>query len=598
MSRRQDKQTTRDNAVKQIADDLCAQSASDEAATFLIGAGLSVTAGIPLAPALVIHAIKTFPNLCQGIAPNQPGAYGAMMSKLTPKQRRAMLKPHIDKAKLNWGHIALASLMAERYVGRVMSVNFDPVLARACGLLGLYPAIYDFGAAPASNVKDLAEPAIIHLHGQSSGFVQLNAGGDTAAHVSKLKPVITASIQNRLLVVIGYSGHSDGVVDALSSAYDDHTRLYWVDIAETPSQTVSDFLTGKPYAHFVGGADADRFLLDLVQEVARRKEMNWTPKVFHDPIGHLLDGMRPVADFPVTSKDTDDILKSWRENMALMKTYHDTEFSEGRRVETLQIQGDAEQLRVETAQRSNTPNPALIRAAYWDEVERADIAGDVAKGSLDDAPRLFRVAIEGYERAINLVPDPHEALNNWGTVLSDMALRESGTASLQLLGEARIKYEAALSLVPQHVNALQNLGNVLGRMGVILKGADGENLLLEARTRLEAALEIEPFHENALNNWGAVLLALARETDGSKRQELLKQADSRLMACDEFSPGIGSYPLACIRAYTGQLEECRRYLLRADEYDLLPERSFLEKDTDLDSVRGLPWFAEILALAK
>ena len=40
-----------------------------------------------------------------------------------------------DGAGINWGHIALAQMMRAGYVDRVLTVNFDTILHRACTLL-------------------------------------------------------------------------------------------------------------------------------------------------------------------------------------------------------------------------------------------------------------------------------------------------------------------------------------------------------------------------------------------------------------------------------------------------------------------------------
>ncbi|MBC8674074.1 hypothetical protein H2136_13025 [Aeromonas hydrophila] len=57
----------------------------------------------------------------------------------------------------------------------MLTFNFDNLLARSCGLLGLYPATYDFTAANLNLYHLIDNPAVVHLHGQSHGFAQLNS---------------------------------------------------------------------------------------------------------------------------------------------------------------------------------------------------------------------------------------------------------------------------------------------------------------------------------------------------------------------------------------------------------------------------------------
>ncbi|MEJ6708158.1 MAG: hypothetical protein QNK92_04990 [Amylibacter sp.] len=56
----------------------------------------------------------------------------------------------------------------------------------------------------------MAEPAIIHLHGQSSGLVLLNSTEDINEHRKRLRPILSETVNDCLTVVIGYSGSADG----------------------------------------------------------------------------------------------------------------------------------------------------------------------------------------------------------------------------------------------------------------------------------------------------------------------------------------------------------------------------------------------------
>jgi hypothetical protein len=60
------------------------------------------------------------------------------MKLLSPNERRDLLAPYLMKASINWAHIALAQFMNEKFIERARTVNFDNLMARACGLLSLY----------------------------------------------------------------------------------------------------------------------------------------------------------------------------------------------------------------------------------------------------------------------------------------------------------------------------------------------------------------------------------------------------------------------------------------------------------------------------
>lgn len=131
--------------IRKIAERLKSAQGRERAAHFLIGAGCSISAGIPSAADLIKRIHKDYPAHCADLAPNKRNSYGACMALLSLNERRDLIKPYLENAKINWGTIALAQLIVKGFVSRVLTVNFDLVLENACGLLGLQPAVYCSG---------------------------------------------------------------------------------------------------------------------------------------------------------------------------------------------------------------------------------------------------------------------------------------------------------------------------------------------------------------------------------------------------------------------------------------------------------------------
>lgn len=74
------------------------------------------------------------------------------------------LKPIPDQSvKVNWAHIAIAQLMKEGYIDRLLTVNFDPLVVKACAMVRLYPAVYDFAASQYFKPAYIPMPAVFHL---------------------------------------------------------------------------------------------------------------------------------------------------------------------------------------------------------------------------------------------------------------------------------------------------------------------------------------------------------------------------------------------------------------------------------------------------
>jgi hypothetical protein len=81
---------------------------------------------------------------------------------------------------------------------------------------------------------------------------------------------------------------------------------------------------------------------------------------------------------------------------------------------------------------------------------------------------------------------------------------------------------------------------------------------------------------------------------GDEKTSFFDQAEKLLKKAEELLPGRGSYNLACLYALNKDPNECLKWLKKSRETKYLPGRSHLEKDTDLNNVRDLPWFKEFI----
>jgi hypothetical protein len=80
------------------------------------------------------------------------------------------------------------------------------LVVRACALLGLFPAVYDFAASQLYRPEDIQGNAVIYLHGQSTGFVLMNTDEEVKRHSERMAPVFQAAGQRRTWLVAEYSG--------------------------------------------------------------------------------------------------------------------------------------------------------------------------------------------------------------------------------------------------------------------------------------------------------------------------------------------------------------------------------------------------------
>lgn len=131
-------------SLSEIAETIANARERGKRCALLRGAGCSITAGIPPASGFVDEIRAKYPRK-YGRAEHK--TYGECMAALTLGERRDLIARYVDQAKVNWAHICIALLMQRGYVDWVLTTNFDPLVVRACAMLGEYPAVYDIAAS-------------------------------------------------------------------------------------------------------------------------------------------------------------------------------------------------------------------------------------------------------------------------------------------------------------------------------------------------------------------------------------------------------------------------------------------------------------------
>src|SRR5207248_4258643 len=264
-----------------------------KACTLLIGAGCSVKAGIPLAAKFVDLISQEYPYKYSQV---KEKTYPHCMAALSMGERRDLISGYIDNAKINWAHIGIAQLMKHDFVDRILTVNFDPLLQRACAMVGVFPAVYDFAASQYFNASFISDQAIFHLHGQRSGLVVLNTDEEVNKLSRHLKPVFDDALRGRVCIVVGYSGENDPVFTNLVGIDRFDNNLYWVGYQDSePAEHVRTKLLdqGKD-AFYVKGFDADDFFVTLAQKLEC-----FPPDFVGKPFSHLQKLMENVTPYSV-----------------------------------------------------------------------------------------------------------------------------------------------------------------------------------------------------------------------------------------------------------------------------------------------------------
>lgn len=267
--------------VGDVIDSLRQGKRAGRKCSLLIGAGCSVTAGIPTAQGFVDIICKDYAG-AYGRAGTK--SYPACMSELTVGQQRDLIASRVDRASINWAHLSIAQLIKEGHVDRVLTTNFDPLVVRACALVGEFPAIYDFAASQVFKPHFVPDKAVFHLHGQRSGFLLLNSDDEVCRFGTQVAPVFTDAGRGRVWIVVGYSGENDPVLEHLARQESFDFGLFWVGFgsAEPPAHIRDGLIARTSNAFYVGPKDADAFFVELCQSLEI-----FPPTFVHKPFSHL-----------------------------------------------------------------------------------------------------------------------------------------------------------------------------------------------------------------------------------------------------------------------------------------------------------------------
>jgi len=580
----------------------------------LTGAGCSLTAGIPLAPKLVEEIHEKYGEECRHrLDEGLLNDYGACMECLSDNERGDLLKPYLDNAKINWAHIVIASLMDAGFIAKVLTFNFDSILAQSCGLVGLYPATYDFAAASSKVTDYLATPSIIHLHGQGYALKMLNGAEETKTHAENLRPLMRNSLREAPLLVLGYSGLSDSVFPVIKEEYNGYDRLCWAGFSTEPTESIRKLIQkGGQTAEYLGNSDADNFLIDIA------RELDCWPELFNDPYGHLLDELKPVLDFPMGDGGGSDLLSNVRKKLKVVRAADAEDTSED--LEDLMRQGEWEKV-IEQGNRDNIDEKELVAWAYFmqgsellksarqsqdeglytESIEKYSKAieinpdDDVAYCNLGlalselakikDDEGLYTESIEKYSKAAEINPDNDTTYCNWGLALSAFGKLKDDEG---LYTESIEKYSKAIEINPNDQIAYVGWGSTLSNLA---KLKDDEGLYTESIEKYAKAIEVNPDNITAYSNWGTVLLALARNRDDDK---LIDEARVKLETAEKINSDK-VYNLACVLARLGEEEKCKEKLFHCKEKNTLPSKEHLLEDVDLENVRELNWFKDLIA---
>ncbi len=534
----------------------------------LIGAGCSISAGIPAASRIVADYLHPHPLLAgAGTPPADMSEYAYLMSKLSARDRMEIINKCIRMAynesdpprtKLNWAHLLIATLVNHGYVRQILTTNFDPLLVDAMAITGQPVRTFDLTASDWYMPGRADRGSIMYLHGQAHGLLQAHTSDETHRVRPRIHDVLQEALAECTMIVIGYSGLCDPVFDELRDGFPQfRDRLYWChyDPACTdPPQHLIRFLESPGREAFLvvdeddGWMNADRALYSIAVEGLK---LPLLPLV-SDPLRHLDESLSRLCGSPPGCKgqppppDTiSEALKivaharkslvsdqPVRFNVALMDRASDSREQPdtspiSQRIHLAGITGDLASLR-ELLPHVEATEDIGLRTALGDAFLTA-IAQHPPQQWSDSIPLLHIAERLGTSA-------PYWLATLWADALSEQANESGGVEADRLFPKAYAKYSEAVRLAPALHVAWYNWGVSLLQHARSKKGKEAAVLYAQAREMFAETVRIIPNKADAWNNWGA---ALAEPAGHGTRDEVDMNLEE---ACRKYAEAIRHAP--------------------------------------------------------
>ena len=295
-------------------------------AIFLVGAGCSCSAKIPLASVIARRAVQILwtrylPRRSSKARTPEPdkalqalikagklpksfwladktGDWEALYPYIFsshikhPNHQRQLISSMVGrKGALNWAHACLGELVSRKYVHTVLTTNFDQLVLEGIIRAGQIPVVADGLESLTRIDPSPSTPQVVHLHGSMHTYDLRNspkAVKETKADENLKSTMHGLLRQSTLLVIVGYRGGEEGIMDLIQTAADSFSRMviYWVcyekDYRNLSPRARRLIETGEN-TFFIVDQDADEFFQGLMRETKIGQ-----PSWIEDPIQTLV----------------------------------------------------------------------------------------------------------------------------------------------------------------------------------------------------------------------------------------------------------------------------------------------------------------------
>ena len=282
---------------------------------WLLGAGCSASAGVPTASDMVLdlkkrlycaatrtvlqevdvsdplwaERITTHFDDSKGFPPSgDPQEYAAAFEAAFPEalDRRSYVSDAVKRGTPSYAHRVLASMISSGLVRCVFTTNFDSLVERATavtddllppeGQAHLTVGTLDTVERAERCVREASWPLLVKLHGDYQSERLKNIPKELRSQDDRLRRVFIEALRRFGLVVVGYSGRDDSIMDALEEAVSVDSPmpagLWWVarpDSILLPrvASLLELAATSGVEVHLVNSENFDELAGDIEREV-------------------------------------------------------------------------------------------------------------------------------------------------------------------------------------------------------------------------------------------------------------------------------------------------------------------------------------------
>lgn len=481
----------------------------------LLGAGASVSAGIPLANKIiedVLEIHKEKPSI-RRLKEEHKKDYYKLMEALSAQERRGLFYKYInnDEVKLNVTHIYLAQMLKEGLIDYVLTVNFDDLMLKACAMFNFIPPVYDVSILNDFTTTTFLEKSVTYLHGQHHGQWLLNAEGELTKVKQSIPKIFERICHDRTWIVIGYSGE-DEILDEIANVGSFENELYWIGYNDSAvSDKVQNKLFTNPQtnAYHIKGYDSDSFFLKLHSELGIQ-----TPEIFNKPFSFLKTMLETVRDIQIDkNSDHKSLFEGIQERMEISKK----QVSEA--IDIIENKESEEQLIQRIIEKAIKHDFSVKDAIMFeDQIEKnkyhrakltlGNYYGEwgnhyAKKFRIDNSEEDLKNSIESFKNALKFNSKNSFIYCNLALILCDSIILYGEPYSFD---EVLNLFEKAATLKEDYI-IYSNWGTALGHIGKITKNV---TYLKESILKFNKVLELNPFFTEIYYNWAYCLEILSK----------------------------------------------------------------------------------------